>query len=387
MLVLRAILAAVLAAPPAVAAAPPAPDLAGLVNPFIGTGSGGPVVGEVDTFPGATMPFGMVQWSPDTPRKPPGGGYWYDDHDITGFSLTHLSGVGCQTGGDLPFLPMVGALPADPSAASVPFTHADESAAPGAYSVTAGGVRTDLAVTARTGLARLTYPRTDQARLLVKVAGSHNGSAGATFTPVGDREITGAVTSGRFCNQPNAYTVYFAARFDRPFTASGTWSATSVSAGPASRKRATAAPVAGGHLTFDTRVDPVVRVKVAVSYVDVAGARANLRAEATTFDVDAQRAAARRAWNRQLGKIRVTGGDTRFYTALYHSLVAPNLFSDADGRYVGFDRKVHRTGRPHYANFSGWDVYRSQIPLLALIAPDETADMMASLLRDADQGG
>src|SRR5436190_6982387 len=142
----------VLAARPAAAAS----DLAGLVNPFIGTGSGGPVVGEVDTFPGATVPFGMVQWSPDTPRKPSGGGYRFDDHDITGFSLTHLSGVGCPTGGDLPFLPLTGALPADPSGATLPFTHADESAVPGAYTVTAGGIRTELTTTARTGLARLT---------------------------------------------------------------------------------------------------------------------------------------------------------------------------------------------------------------------------------------
>src|SRR2546429_8688598 len=100
----------VLSAPPAAAAS----DLAGLVNPFIGTGSGGPVVGEVDTFPGATVPFGMVQWSPDTPRRPSGGGYWYDDTQITGFSLTHLSRVGCPTGGDLPFPPWTGPLPPHP---------------------------------------------------------------------------------------------------------------------------------------------------------------------------------------------------------------------------------------------------------------------------------
>jgi predicted alpha-1,2-mannosidase len=391
------LLAAVLVAPPGVASAA-APELADLVNPFIGTGSGGPVVGEVDTFPGATLPFGMVQWSPDTPRRPSGGGYWYDDHDITGFSLTHLSGVGCPTGGDLPFLPLIGALPADPSAATLPFTHADEFASPGAYSVVAGGIRTDLAVTARTGVARLTYPRTDQARLLIKVAGSQNGSAGATFTVTGDREISGSVTSGRFCGQPNGYTVYFAARFDRPFVASGTWSGASSAAKaradqPATQQRTMAAadPVAGGYVTFDTRTDPAVGVQVAVSYVDVAGARANLRAEARTYDVAAVRQAARNAWNRRLGKIRISGGSTdqrtQFYTALYHTLVGPNLFSDADGRYLGFDGKPHRTKTPQYANFSGWDVYRSQIPLLALIAPDETSDMMASLLRDADEGG
>ncbi|MDT4987993.1 MAG: hypothetical protein QOI74_2087 [Micromonosporaceae bacterium] len=394
----------------AVSGSPLTADPAALVDPFIGTGSGGPVVGDVDTFPGATMPFGMVAWSPDTPRKPAGGGYSYDDHEITGFSLTHLSGVGCATGGDLPFLPVTGDLPADPGAATLPFTHADESASPGAYAVTAGGIRTELTVTARSGLARLVYPRTDRARLLVKVANSLNGSAGATFSTVGDREIVGSVTSGRFCGQPNSYTVHFVARFDRPFTASGVWGAAtgspasqasatgspasqgSAAGVPASRRTLTAAgPVAGGYVTFDTRGNPSVGVQIGVSYVDVDGARANLRAEATGWDVGRQRVAARRAWNRQLGKIGIRGGtaDQRreFYTALYHTMVGPNLFSDADGRYRGFDGAVHTTKRPQYANFSGWDVYRSQIPLLALLAPDETADMMASLLRDADEGG
>jgi predicted alpha-1,2-mannosidase len=395
-----AVLALVLAlihASPTAAARPPA-DPAALVNPFIGTGSGGPVVGEVDTFPGASLPFGMVQWSPDTPKRPSGGGYWYDDTEITGFSLTHLSGVGCPTGGDLPFLPWTGALPADPGAARLPLRHTDESASPGSYAVTAGGVRTELAVTARTGVARLTYPRTAQAQLLVKVAGSQNGSANAAFTAVGDRRITGSVTSGRFCGQPNAYTVYFAAVFDRPFTASGTWGGSAPVAaagrGPASRRSvAPAAPVAGGFLTFDTRVDPVVRMKVAVSYVDIAGAGANLRAEAGTFDVAAARAAAHHTWNRFLGRIRVDGGTpdqrTQFATALYHSLLGPNLFSDADGRYLGFDARVHRVDprHPQYANFSGWDVYRSEIPLLAMLVPGQTSDMMASLLRDADESG
>src|SRR5205823_2863639 len=293
------------------------------------------------------------------------GGYRYDDHEITGFSLTHLSGVGCPTGGDLPFLPLTGAVPSDPR---LPFTHADESASPGRYSVRAGGIGVALAAGPRTGVAAFTYPRTDAARLLVKVAGSQNGSAGATFAAVGDREVTGSVTSGRFCGQPNAYTVSFAAVFERPFTSA-----------------------ADGVVTFDTRTDPVVRVKVALSYVDVGGAEANLRAEARAFDVGAVAAAARRSWDRLLGRIRVSGGTaeqrTQFYTALYHTMLGPNLFSDADGRYRGFDGKVHRATRPQYANFSGWDIYRSQIPLLALIAPDETSDMMASLLRDADEGG
>lgn len=143
----------------AAGAAAPVTDPAALVNPLVGTGSGGQVVGQVDTFPGADLPFGMVQWSPDTPSRPDGGGYNYDDSSITGFSLTHLSGPGCAIAGDFPVLPMTGALPADPGSAAAPFSHSTESAHPGSYAVTAGGVRTDLAVTDRTGVAQFTYPR------------------------------------------------------------------------------------------------------------------------------------------------------------------------------------------------------------------------------------
>src|SRR5437763_2126134 len=207
-------------------------DPAALVDPFVGTGSGGQVVGDVDTFPGASMPFGMVQFSPDTPRRPAGGGYAYADNQISGFSLTHLSGAGCGVAGDIPFLPMTGAVPADPTGANEPFTHADEQASPGSYGVTlgptGGQVRVEETATARTGLAMLTYPRTKQAQLLVKAAGSANGSSGATFHPVGTNEIAGSVTSGHFCGQPDSYTVYFDAKFDRAFTASGTWGGANV---------------------------------------------------------------------------------------------------------------------------------------------------------------
>lgn len=406
-------------------------DPASLVDPFAGTGSGGDVVGQVDTFPGADVPFGMMQWSPDTPSRPAGGGYNISDSAITGFSLTHVSGPGCAIAGDFPFLPVTGAVPADPASASASFAHSSESARPGSYAVTAGGVRTELATTARSGVARFTYPATDQARMLVKVANSAAGGAAASFRTVGDREITGSVTSGHFCGQPNTYTVHFAARFDRPFTASGTWggqspAAPQVTAGstrvavtakqgaPAKAqssrrsserlsgrqngaKQAEAAAnsgvVAGGYLTFDTRKNPVLGMRVAVSYVSVQGAEANLRAEAKTWNVAKVAADAKAGWNRQLRAISIGGGtrtqQSTFYTALYHALLHPNLFSDADGRYIGFDGKVHRVAAGHaqYSTFSGWDIYRSQVPLLAMIAPQQTSDMATSLLNDADQGG
>ncbi|MEY9940914.1 putative alpha-1,2-mannosidase [Streptacidiphilus sp. MAP5-52] len=400
---------------------------AALVDPMVGTGSGGAVVGQVDTFPGADMPFGMVQWSPDTPSRPDGGGYNVSDSTVTGFSLTHLSGPGCPIAGDFPILPMTGALPSDPDSAAAPFTQKSQTAHPGSYAVTAGGVRTRLAVTPRTGVADFSYPSSTQARLLVKVADSANGSSSASFQAVGDREITGSVTSGHFCGQPNSYTVHFAARFDRPFTASGTWGGVSsahvaTSAGstsvsvqgkqnPRSKDYSTtqgtgtqgtgaqsagtqgSGVVAGGWLTFDTTKNAHVGMQVAVSYVSVQGAVDNLNAEAHTYDVGTVAAAATAAWNRQLGTISVAGGtpaaQATFYTALYHASLEPSLFSDADGRYIGFDDKVHQVpaGHAQYANYSGWDIYRSQTPLLATIDPRVAADMASSLLNDAAQGG
>jgi len=356
-------------------------DPAALVDPMVGTGSGGAVVGQVDTFPGADMPFGMVQWSPDTPSRPDGGGYNDADSSITGFSLTHLSGPGCAIGGDFPILPVTGALPADPDSAAASFSHSSESAHPGSYAVTAGGVRTRLAVTDRTGVAQFTYPSTSRAQLLVKVADSASGSSSATFATVGDQEITGEVTSGHFCGQPDTYTVYFAARFSRPFTASGTWGGTG------------AGTVAGGWLTFDTTRDRNVGMQAAISYVSTAGAVGNLNAEAHSWNVGAVAAQATAAWNRQLTTIAIRGGSrtaqATFYTALYHASLEPSLFSDANGEYIGFDDKVHRVqpGHAQYANYSGWDIYRSEVPLLATIDPKVAADMATSLLNDAAQGG
>ncbi|HEX4789479.1 MAG TPA: GH92 family glycosyl hydrolase [Actinospica sp.] len=374
--------AAVFAPPPARAAgARPVADPASLVAPTVGTGSGGDVVGQVDTYPGAAMPFGMVQWSPDTSSRPAGGGYSYTDTSITGFSLTHVSGPGCAIGGDFPILPLAGAIPADPGSASASFGHSTESAHPGSYAVTAGGVRTRLAVTDRTGLASFTYPAATQAQLLVKVGDSASGSSASTFRTVGDDEITGTVTSGHFCGQPNSYTVYFAARFDRSFTGSGTWGATADS-------------VAGGRLTFGTNAKPTtIGMQVAISYVSTRGALDNLAAEAHTWNVGKVAAQATAAWNRQLETIGISGGtktqQQTFYTALYHASLEPSLFNDANGAYEGFDGKVHHVAPGHnqYANFSGWDIYRSEVPLLATIDPSVAADMATSLLNDAAQGG
>src|SRR5436190_14946816 len=201
--------------------APPAfvKDPASLVNPLIGTS------GAVDTFPGPDMPAGMVQWGPDTtPHRPDGGGYEYKDNKISGFSLTHVSGPGCPVAGDLPILPVTGALSGSLGDTSVGFNHSDEQAGIGYYKVSdANGVKTELTDTTRAGLGRFTFPAGRQANLLFKLSGGATQVDGTRVQVVNDREISGAIDSGHFCGANNRYTLHFDIKFDQPFTESGTW--------------------------------------------------------------------------------------------------------------------------------------------------------------------
>jgi len=203
-------------------------DPASLVDPMIGTGSGGAVVGQIDTFPGAVAPFGMLSFSPDTPSRPDGGGYNYADSSITGFSLTHMSGPGCGADGDFPVLPTVGALSDDPVNSTEPFSHAQEKAAPGSYDVTlnpstSSAIQADLAATTRTGIGSFTYPSSSAANMLFKVGDSQSGNVAADVQVVGNNEVTGDETAGQFCGSPGTYPVHFVARFSRPFSSYGTW--------------------------------------------------------------------------------------------------------------------------------------------------------------------
>lgn len=351
--------------------------LTSLVDTFVGT-SGTPVGGPIDTFPGADLPFGMVQFSPDTPSQNAGGGYEYTDRAITGFSLTHLSGPGCNVFGDFAVLPSVGAIPSDPSTLRQPFTHASEVSAPGWYAVSLGtpSIRTELSVTRRTGIGRFTFPATTQANLFFNGASNQAGVTNAHVAIDGDDRLSGSASSGFFCGMPDRYTVYFAARFNRPFRKSGTY-----------------ADGRGAWVSFDTTQRSDVAVKIALSFVSVAGARANLAAEGKSWDVIEVRNRATETWSAMLRRLRVSGGtwaeQRTFYTALYHVLLHPNLISDVTGNYTGFDARVHRVrpGHDEYANFSDWDIYRTEVPLLALLAPQQTSDMMQSLVDAAAQDG
>lgn len=370
-------------------------NLTDTVNTFTGAGaqqglpaaySGG------ETFPGADVPFGMVQWSPDTVVRAYSG-YKYSDNRIRGFGLTHLSGAGCNAYGDLPFMPVT-VTPTDspatnPSRYTSTFSHANEAAFAGYYRVTLdSGVTTELTVTQRSGAGRFTYPPSQPAIMLLNLAGSLTKVTDAQAT-LGQDTISGWVSNGTFCGLHwNTYRVYFWAQFSQPFTSSGVWQNNKLMPGVTS----VSGPVSGAFMSFDTSRQNFVSMRVGVSFVSVANAQTNVNQENPTGNFDAIHQQAAQTWNQQLGEIQVSGGTplqrATFYTALYHALLFPSVFSDVNGQYIGFDERVHRVpdGHVQYANFSGWDIYRSEAQLLALLTPDRAADMAQSLVNDGAQG-
>lgn len=377
----------------------PLQNLTQYVNPFMGTQPGPPIPNftesSANTFPGADSPFGMVQWSPDTTSNLPGG-YDYYDTTIKGFSLTHISGAGCTIYGDIPFMPFVGSVLSSPGTNSPlyasTFSHNSEKASPGYYSVLLNkpNVKVELTVTPRTGFGQFTYPSSTSSVILINAAGSANGnSASSVQIDAPHHMVTGMATSGNFCSRADAYTIYFAASFDTPFTNYGTWYGANLQ--PHSTSSTSTA--SGAYLIFNTTQNHVVQVRVGVSYVSVQNAEANLQAENSGEDFAAIRSAANTSWNTLLNRLVVSGGtnaDTQtFYSSLYHSLLFPSLFSDANQQYIGFDQKVHsvKAGHAQYANYSGWDIYRSEVPLLAVLDPEQTSDMMQSLVNDYQQSG
>ncbi|MFE9680198.1 GH92 family glycosyl hydrolase [Streptomyces sp. NPDC006285] len=391
------------------------------VDPLIGTANGG------NTYPGANLPYGMIGWSPTSTRGDQtstgaANGYEYGVTRLRGLSLTHVNGAGCNPGaaGDVPIMPFVGDVTSSPSADTTDsvyaagFSHADERAVPGRYSVGLdSGAHADLAVSQRAGVADFTFPADKPANLLFRVSNSLNGSEDAEVRiDRAKRKVTGSVLTGAFCgrranggvnNRKSYYRLHFSASFDRAFSSTGTWQDGTLSPGSTTGSGgegyATGADRAGrgsgGYVGFDTGTDNDVHMRLGISYVSLAGAEANLREEiAPRASVDQVAAAGSRAWDRELRSVRVGGGGeaqrTAFYTALYHSLQQPNLVSDTDGRYPGMDGRPHRIARgqgAQYSNFSGWDQYRAQIQLLALLKPRIAGDFAQSLHNFAQQNG
>lgn len=407
--------------PPAAQAAPLVAHPTAYVDPMIGTANGG------NTYPGAVRPYGMIAWSPtsttgDQTSTGAANGYEYGVTRMRGLSLTHVNGAGCNPGaaGDVPIMPFVGDVTSSPSADTKDavyasgFSHDNERAVPGRYTVGLdSGATADLAVSERAGVADFGFPAGKAANLLFRVSNSLNGSEDAEIRiDTAHRKVTGSVLTGAFCgrranggtnNRKSYYRLYFSASFDRDFATTGTWRdgtlAPGATSGSGGEGYATGADRAGrgsgGWVGFDTTEDDDVRMRIGISYVSQAGAEANLRKEiAPRASVDDVARAGAGAWDRELSSVRVGGGSdaqrTSFYTALYHSLMQPNLISDADGRYPGMDGEPHRVARgqkAQYSNFSGWDQYRAQIQLLALLKPRIAGDFAQSLYNFARQNG
>ena len=338
-------------------------DLTRYVNPFIGTG------GHGHTFPGAIVPFGMVQLSPDTRLTGWDGcsGYHYSDSTIYGFSHTHLSGTGISDYGDILLMPTVGRV----SSYTSRFQHRNETATPGYYSVKLDddNIFVELTATARAGLHRYTFPATDKADIVLDLA-HRDKVVDSGLKITGDTTIVGWRRSEAWAKDQ---IVYFALEFSQPFTSHG------------GQELKT-------YFRFDARPGKSILVKVGISSVDIDGALKNLRAELDHWNFDKVRADAVAAWNAELNKITVSGGTdaqlTNFYTSLYHAMTAPNLFMDVDGRYRGRDFKTHTAdGFTNYTVFSLWDTFRAAHPLYAIIDQKRTRDFIKTFLAQYEQGG
>lgn len=359
------------------------------VNPFIGTSEHG------HTFPGATLPFGMVQLSPDTDTQGWDwcSGYHSSDSSLLGFSHTHLSGTGGADLGDVLVKPVSGKLyltPGDkqhktPGYRSL-FTHKDEFAEPGYYKVSlaADGITAELTAAARVGMHKYTYRNNDSVYILIDLShGISDRAIHSSIKIVNNTTITGLRQSRGWAK--NQY-VYFTITFSEPFTKT-VWAAGDEPVQNQSEQDH-GIRVAFG---FPSAKNKTVLLKVAISAVDEAGATKNLQEEIPGWDFSKVRNTAKACWETELKKIIVEGNKedkVKFYTALYHCMICPNVFSDVDGRYRGMDNKIHTAeGYTHYTLFSLWDTFRALHPLLTIIDRGRTRDFILSLLDKYDQYG
>jgi predicted alpha-1,2-mannosidase len=366
------------------------------VDPFIGTG------GHGHTFPGATMPFGMVQLSPDTRLSGWDGcsGYHYSDSIIYGFSHTHLSGTGISDYGDILLMPTAGEVYLNASndertdkggertekGYASRFNHKNETARPGYYSVKLDdeNIFVELTATDRVGFHRYTYPTADRANIILDL--THRDKVLDSYLKIVDAtHVEGFRRSSAWAEDQ---IVYFVAEFSKPLTSSGIAVDDKIVDG-LTEARGTNLK---SFFRFDTRDGKPITVKVAISAVSIEGARKNLVAELDHWDFDRVKADADRAWNRELNKMQASGGTEEqmktFYTALYHTMIAPNLFMDVDGQFRGRDLKVHRAdGFTNYTVFSLWDTFRAAHPLYSIIDQKRTLDFIKTFLAQYEYGG
>lgn len=359
-------------------------DYTQYVIPFIGTDFTG------NTYPGAQVPFGMVQLSPDNglPGWDRIAGYFYPDSTIAGFSHTHLSGTGAGDLYDISFMPVT--LPykeADaPLGIHSKFSHDDESATAGYYRVMLKdyGIDVELTATERCGIQRYTFPEAQAAVFLnLKKAMNWDFTEDSHIEQVDSVTVQGYRFSDGWARNQR---IYFRTRFSKPFASMQTDTTAILKDG----KRIGTATVA--RFDFNTQAGEQIVVSTALSGVSMEGATRNLLAEAPDNDFDAYRKSARDNWNRQLSKIEVKGGNAddkaNFYTALYHSMLAPTIYSDVDGAYYGPDKRIHQAdGWVNYGTFSLWDTFRAAHPLFTYTQPERVNDMVKSFLAFYEQNG
>ena len=359
-------------------------DLTQYVNPFIGTDFTG------NTYPGAQVPFGMVQLSPDNglPGWDRIAGYFYPDSTIAGFSHTHLLGTGAGDLYDISFMPVT--LPYQEAEAPLgihsKFSHENERAYAGYYQVKLDdyGINVELTATERCGVQRYTFPKAESA-IILNLAKSMNWDATQDTYIEAIDSVT--IRGYRYSNGwARNQKVYFCTRFSRPFAQ---MKVDTVNV-PREDKGYDRGLIA--RFEYPTQEGEQITLVTAISGTGMEGAMKNLQAEAPDNDFDAYLQKAKAAWNKELGKIKIetTDADTRtvFYTALYHSMLAPTIYNDADGKYYGPDGKTHQAdGWTNYSTFSLWDTYRAAHPLFTLTQPERTNDMVKSLIAFYEQNG
>lgn len=378
------------------------------VYPFTGTDHMG------HTFPGATVPFGMVQLSPDTDTIPYStgqgynkdvyaycAGYQYNDQTICGFSHTHFSGTGHSDLGDFLLMPTTGKLLLNPGTRSNPasgyrsrFSHDREQASPGYYAVKLDdyGILAELTVTERVGFHRYTYDQAGESNLILDMsAGIYNYPGKNTWQFIrveNDTLITGYRQTRGWAR---TRTLYFAMVLSKPIQRYGFENPEEIIYRGFYRKfneKENFPEMAGKEITawfrFSMAAGEALMVKFALSPVSTEGALNNLRAETPGFDFDKIRVQARETWNRELSRIEVSGSEEvkkNFYTSLYHAFLSPTLYMDADSNYRGLDQNNHRAeGFTNYSTFSLWDTYRALHPLLTIVQQKRTSDMVNSML-------
>jgi len=347
------------------------------VNPFIGTG------GHGHTYPGASMPFGMVQLSPDTRLTGWDGcsGYHRSDSFIYGFSHTHLSGTGCSDYGDILLMPSARESGFENMEYRSSFKHSNEKASPGFYSVKLDDNQADVELTCsqRVGFHKYTFNSNDERSILLDLE-HRDRLLDCKITKVDKNKIEGLRLSNAWADSQYVFfAIEFSEEIEKQEIKSDRITPDSMVKDIKSR------------CFFDKKSNKPLLVKVAISAVSYENAWKNMNTEIPGWNFDSVKTAANNAWNKELGKIEVKGGSksqkTTFYTALYHAMLSPNVYSDVDGQYRGRDMKVHQAEHPVYTVFSLWDTYRAEHPLLTIIDQKRTNDFIRTFIKQYQEGG